>query len=566
MGPGGWRVLLVLALLPAFSSTARSSEEADYPDLVAADEEDELIDEFVLLAEDAMVESAARHKQKIGMSPSAITVITRQDIEASGVTTIPDLLRLVPGMNVVISNPFFTAITTRLYWTEENNHLMVLIDGREANFDPLGFTPWEAQPILLQDIERIEVIRGPGSSLYGANAMAGVVTITTRDIPDKTSVWVHADAGEDGRFISGLRASTRMGNWGLSLGGGTYFSGNSLQPRQVTKEIWKFRSVAEYRWSDTQRFLADFSLTRTWGPMASPMGTVDCIFHPNMLRLAFDSETLKAHVYYTYTFARAEIKTPLEYSQVRLALFKPAPIESHVVDGQVQWTLPTFFEPLLLIGGGGARAAWMGSDAMIDAETFDNPQSPDYHQPGISHWELRGGVFVHAEYAPTHWVTVTGGTRFDYNTQTGAFLSPRLAAVFRPAAGQYIRLGAARSFRKPAFLETVAHLMVDFPDDSPITGTGQNKFLEFMTRVGGNNKLDNEELVAFEAGYLGQFLDERLSVGLDLYYNMHWNVTQMDSKILPDAQGLPDLELSSFTFANLGSVLDVLGSELSVRY
>ena len=140
----GWIVLISCFLLLGSQKAAFSEEneedgsleeeleelgEDDYPDLIGVDEEGGIIDEFTLLMEDAMVvESAARHKQEIGMSPSAITVITRQDIEASGATTVPDLLRLVPGMNVVIANPFFTAITTRLFFTDEGNHILVLID------------------------------------------------------------------------------------------------------------------------------------------------------------------------------------------------------------------------------------------------------------------------------------------------------------------------------------------------------------------------------------------------------------------------------------------------------
>ena len=139
------------------------------------DEEIDLIDEFTMLQEDAFVELAARHKQEIGMSPSAVSVITRDDIEASGATSITDLLRIVPGMEVVIATPYFSSISSRLMWTYENNIYLVLVDGREANVELLGFTPFEIQPVSLNDIQRIEIIRGPGSSLYGANAVAGVV-------------------------------------------------------------------------------------------------------------------------------------------------------------------------------------------------------------------------------------------------------------------------------------------------------------------------------------------------------------------------------------------------------
>ena len=210
----------------------------------------------------------------------------------------------------------------------------------------------------------------------------------------------------------------------------------------------------------------------------------------------------------------------------------------------------------------------MDSDNFLDAETFADISSPEYHKPGIFHWEMRAGAFVHAELSPSEWMTLTGGLRFDYNTVTGEFLSPRLAAVFKPAPGHYFRMGVARAFRKPAFLETHLHIMVDFPQESPITGAGQDGFREFMTRVIGNADLENEKLLAFEMGYLAQFFDGKLSVDLQLYYNIYTNRVEFTDRIvLDETTGLPDVGTSSLQFENQGDQgIDIFGSELSLRY
>jgi outer membrane receptor protein involved in Fe transport len=170
------------------------------------------------------------------------------------------------------------------------------------------------------------------------------------------------------------------------------------------------------------------------------------------------------------------------------------------------------------------------------------------------------------EFAPTDWVTATLGLRFDYNTATKEFFSPRLAAVFKPAPGQFIRLGVARSFRKPPFFETDMHVSVRFPADSPITGDGQEKFLEFMTRVIGNGNIRNEDLVSFEAGYLGQYLDGKLTLTLDLFCNIPTDRVTFTQRVTLDEQGLPDLDRSSFMFENSDVALYIFGGELSVRY
>jgi iron complex outermembrane receptor protein len=556
-----------IACILICSSRVGAGEEPGYSELVDEGEEDEFIDEFAFLMEEDIVESAARHRQEIGMSPSAITVITRKDVEASGANTIPDLLRIVPGMEVMVVSPFFTALTARLYLTNENNHFLVLIDGRECNIELLGQPPWEVQPIMLEDIERIEIIRGPGSSLYGANAVAGVISITTRAVPEATSGWARIIGGEPGMLAAGVRGTTTIGNWGFSLNAGADLSGSFGDPRMKAKEVLKARAAADYRWSESRRLTLEVTLSRSEGAFSTGLGFIEGDYILSTFRAAYRSEDLRGHLYWMYSPIYSNLTGALQYGGINLAEFIKTDIEMHTVDGEVQWTLPEFWNPLLVIVGAGGRFSYMSSDQLLDAETFSDITSPDYHKPGVGHWEARGSVFVHAEFAPAEWVTVTGGTRFDYNTETDIFLSPRLAAVFRPAAGQFIRLGVARAFRKPAYFETGAHPTATFPADSPITGPSQDKFLEFLTRVAGNTRLNNEELVSFEIGYLGQYLDGTLSVALDLYYNLHTEIIYMRSRIIPDTStGLPDLDLSSFMFEQGFPALNIFGSELTVRY
>ncbi|MFC1654583.1 TonB-dependent receptor plug domain-containing protein [Myxococcota bacterium] len=533
---------------------------------LAVDEEISDFEELDLESLLDTVYSAAKHQQEIGESPSGITVISREDIEASGANTMADLLRLVPGMDVVVSSAFFTSVTSRLNWNTENQYYLVLVDGREANVELLGRPFWELEPISLEDIERIEVIRGPGSALYGANAVAGVISITTRGVPKKTSARVSMHAGEIGVTILGAKASTRIGPWGFSVNGGADLMGSFSDPSTSEKRVWKFRTFVEYRLSNTRRFLLDLGISEATGVLPTASGMVDGTMGFRTLRLAYEGEDLQGQLYWFQLPTSVKMTAPLALGGVTLAKFLPAETDGHTVDGQVQWTLPAFWEPVLVIVGGGARVTWVGSDDLLDAETYADISSPDYHESGISHWESRVGGFVHTEFKPADFVTITGDLRFDYNSETEEFLSFRLASVFKPAAGQYIRLGVARAFRKPSFLEMGTHAMVDFPADSPITGPEQERFLEFMTRVIGNSNLTNERLLSIEAGYLGQFLDRRLSVSLDLYCNIHTNRTYLYPNLILDMNGLPDLDLSTFMMENRGTDLRVIGSELSVTF
>ena len=558
-------VFVLIGLLILISDPARG-EEPEVSDLIAADEESEFIDEFALLAEDAMVELAARHKQDIGMSPSAVTVLTRKDIEASGATTVVDLLRLVPGMDVIITTAAMSSITSRLYWVNENWVYLVLVDGRDATLELIGTPHWEVQPILLEDIERVEIIRGPGSALYGANAMAGVVSITTRSVTEKTSAWARVGGGETGRLRIGARASTRIGDWAFSLSGGAEKRGSFLGPGAEGMQGYMLRSVVEYRLTESDRIRLDMALTRGEGPLATGVGDASGHLGVRAVQLSYLSEVLRGKLYWTQNPIDAYFRAPLEYAGIRLAEFVKGGVDAHTLDGEVQWTLPRVWDPLMVIIGGGGRFSWLISDMLLDADTFGDITSPDYRRPGIEYFEYRAGAFVHGELTPADWFTCTLGTRFDYNSVSDVFISPRLAGVFRPAGEQFIRLGLARSFRKPTFMESHLHPMALFPPDSPITGGDQANFQEFLTRVIGNSEVENEELLAFEVGYLGRFLDGRLTVALDLYYNYHSNVIEFDEDIVEDENGLPDLDLSSVMFKNVGGDLDIIGSELVVHF
>ena len=551
--------------LPALAQESEEDQLQAEMEAGIGDEEEELIDEFAFLEDAGMIELASRHRQEIGMSPSAVTVLTREDVEASGATNLPDLLRLVPGMDVVVVSPSFTSVSSRLFWTNGNTFYQLLIDGRDCMQEMLGQVTWHAEPISLDDIERIEILRGPASSLYGASALAGVVSVTTRAVPEKTSASVRIDNGEAGLLQFGGRASTRVGDWGFSVSGGADFSNSFNQPQLQDKQVWKLRALVEYAWSETERLRLDFGMSKAHGSLNSSIGGVDLSMFLRTLRLAYESKNLRGRLYWFNAPMEFTLQAPLEYLGLRLAEFIPVEGTQHTIDGEIQWTLPEFHKNLLLIIGGGGRFSWIGSDNLLDGETFSDITSPDYHQPGMSYTEARAGAFAHSEFEAAEWVTVSGSLRFDYNTATNPFLSPRTAVVLRPTKGQYLRVALARAFRKPAFVETQLHPMVDFPSDSPITGTGRDNFQEFMSRVLGNSDLDNEKLLSVEVGYLGQFFDNQLSVSVDIYYNQVRDLIGLDERIVPGEQGLPDLDNSVLRSTNECD-RDIHGLELTVRY
>src|SRR6202040_223714 len=151
------------------------------------------------------VTSVSKKEQKLSQTPAAVFVITEEDIRRSGATNIPDLLRMVPGLDVAQINANTWAISARGFNLQFANKLLVLIDGRAVYTPLFGGVYWDTQDVPLEDIERIEVIRGPGGTIWGANAVNGVINIITKSAANTTGTLATLGSGTVDQGTGGLR-------------------------------------------------------------------------------------------------------------------------------------------------------------------------------------------------------------------------------------------------------------------------------------------------------------------------------------------------------------------------
>ncbi len=155
---------------------------------------------------DVNVTSVSRKAEPLARTAAAITVITAEDIRRSGVTSVPEALRLVPGLEVARFNAGSWAISARGFNSTAANKLLVLIDGRTVYSPLFSGTFWEIQDLVLDDIARIEVVRGPGATLWGANAVNGIISIITKTAHQtKSTTVVLTGGGADDLGIASLR-------------------------------------------------------------------------------------------------------------------------------------------------------------------------------------------------------------------------------------------------------------------------------------------------------------------------------------------------------------------------
>jgi len=169
-------LLIALASLP------------DYAEESSTQSSQAVIPELELIKEEETVTIAARYKQPISQAPSnvyVITVITDEDIRYSGATDIPTVLRRIPGLDVMQTTGTEFNVSVRGDNQLLANRLLVMVDGRSIYVDGSGTVYWKLIPVALPEIKRIEVLKGPASSIYGFNAFDGVINIITKSKPTK---------------------------------------------------------------------------------------------------------------------------------------------------------------------------------------------------------------------------------------------------------------------------------------------------------------------------------------------------------------------------------------------
>src|SRR5918996_2138735 len=163
-----------------------------------------------------IVTSVSRKEERASEVAAAVHVITEEDIRRSGARSIPEALRLAPNLQVARATSRSWAISARGFTAPFSNKLLVLIDGRSVYSPLFSGVFWDAQDTLLEDIDRIEVISGPGATMWGANAVNGVINIITKSARDTRGILGTAGGGTEERFLTGLR-------YGGNRGGGIDF-------------------------------------------------------------------------------------------------------------------------------------------------------------------------------------------------------------------------------------------------------------------------------------------------------------------------------------------------------
>ncbi|HEX8440681.1 TonB-dependent receptor domain-containing protein [Archangium sp.] len=498
---------------------ASSTPQADGPQGVPAASNE---DEGAVPYEERVV-TASRRAQSALEAPNATSVITAEDIRLSGATTLPELLRRVPGAEVMMLGQGSANVSLRGFNERISNKVLVLVDGRSEYQDFLGTTLWSSMPVELADIERIEVIRGPGSALYGANAMLGVVNIITRA----------PGTGPRARF----QASAGNGN----AAGGSFVSHGGAGGL-------RYRASAAY--SQADKWSRDFADDRPDMVVGDPQKHVGLRSARGSLATVYqlDSGTelgLSGGInrYYTEIYPLGVLRnyfldgvSAFAKADAGLGPVKVKAFWNHLsVDAGPQYepvgqrSLATHvtsnvFNGEVLYSRGfhllGEHQVNLGVEGRLKRVGWDYLGSlkQEFHAAAFiqDEWRLAQPFRVVASYRVDRHPLLDGG-------KPGVAQSPRVSALFLPFEGHAFRASAASAFREPTFLESYMGVRV------PIPGVNGASALSV-----GNRALKPERMLAFELGYRG----EAPALGMDWDVALYQN-TVRDLIHLSAVQPLP---------------------------
>lgn len=430
------------------------------------------------------VTSVSKSPQKLTEAPSAIQIITSDDIRRSGATRLPEALRLASNLQVAQIDSRQWAISARGFNDASANKLLVLMDGRTL-YSPLHAAVfWDVQDTLIEDIDRIEVISGPGATQWGANAVNGVINITTKSAKDTQGWLITAGGGTDLRGAGGIR-------YGGMLAPGLHYRIYAKHFERDETEFTDGRSGAnEWRisqggfrldWAATAEDTVTLQGDAYEGRMGQPNNGDVRVRGSNLLGRWSRALSEKSNLSFQWYYDRTHRRIPGTFGE-----------DLKTYDFELQHRLP-LGEQHNFVWGAGYRLV-------------DDHQHNDYPLLAfLPAQTTREDYSVFAQDEITllqERLHLTVGGKIERNDYTGVEFQPGIRLAWRAAPNHTIWSAVSRAMRTPSRIDGEFYA----PRDPP------------FTLLQGNPNFASEELLAYELGYRVQ-PSPQLSIALALYYH-----------------------------------------------
>ncbi|MDP1658890.1 MAG: TonB-dependent receptor [Methylotenera sp.] len=453
--------------------------------------------------------TVSRLSQSVADSPSAVTVIDRETIRASGIVDLPEIFRLVPGFYVGTNAGFVHntnhAVSYHGMTTAYSGAMQLLINGRSVYSPLYGGVQWSELPIAIVDIDRIEITRGPNAASYGANSFFGVINIITQSPSDQIGASVSATYG-NGRREAFTRYAGKESNLSYRITAG-YRDDDGLDNRYDFKRTRLLNAQADYKLDNKNTLEFELGLVNGSREDDETLGTTryfvprsrNIANHYELIRWRHnvnDNSDFSIQAYHSLDRSN-DVITTVDLRPFFPNLLSPTlqinndiEMERYDIEAQHNFLL----SPSL-------RGIWGASVRQ------DKMYSPHYLGSNkIDHFDLQR-MFGHAEWRPLSKVVLNVGAMVEHNDFTGTNTSPRASINFKINQKHTVRLGVSSALRTPNYLEEKFNSSIVIPTVAPF----QPYLAQYFADTGN---LNPEKIVSREIGYLGDFgklsLDTRI--------------------------------------------------------
>lgn len=473
-------------------------------DMTAPDDLAELSIEDLLSVE---VTSVSKRSEQLRNAASAVYVITREDIRRSGVTSIAEALRMAPGLEVAHIDANKWAISSRGFNDRWANKLLVLVDGRSIYTPTFSGVWWDAQDYLLEDIDRIEVIRGPGATLWGANAVNGVINIITRNSSETEGIMLGSMFGNEERTPGQFRFGGRIGT------GGAY----RVYGKRIDRDNSVFSSGSEATdaWDQSRGgFRADFELGRnseltvqgdTFDGAGSENRTLPSLTAPYSTTSVADIDVSGHNLLARWRKSQKDSETVIQaYYDMTNRTQGLYHEKRHALDLEYHRRFVGSRNHTLTWGAGYRRTRDDTSSG-----TMQTGLVPDSRGDSLTNAFIQDDVTLRE--APLLRLTI--GTKLEHNDYTGTEIQPGARLLWTPDKKRTGWAAISRAIRSPSRADTGVRIPYETRPPVP-------PFLPFpqLLVVTGNPDFKSEVLWAYEIGYRVA-PSRRLSLDAAAFYN-----------------------------------------------
>ena len=474
------------------------------------------------------VTTASRSPQKLTQIPSAVFVITQDDIRRSGATNIPDALRMAPGVQVERLGTDKWAISVRGFNGRFANKLQVLMDGRSVYSPIFSSVLWEQQDTLMEDIERIEVIRGPAATVWGINAVNGVINIITKKAADTQGTLLTAGGGSFEQGFMGARYGGKINEetpFRIYAKGFTRDNTASLSGSNNHDQWHSARGGFRL---DHSRGIDQFTLqgdifSNAVGDLLSK-GTFDIpLTSTHNLRGHQEGGNIRFRWDRVYS-ERSSIMLQTYYDRNRSQLLPIGKYDAESFDIDFQHRFPLLNRHDLTWG---ANYRLYHNKVFDTALTMLNPRQKTNQVFSVF---IRDDISLIPDR-----LLFTLGTRLDHNDFTGLEIQPNARLMWTPNAENSVWMAVSRAVRTPSRAEndgTVNMMQSQTLPGLPVLP------IPVLTTLLSNKNFQSEKLIAYELGYRHQF-SPQASIDMAGFVNDYSQLRDLSFGALSLSTGLP---------------------------